>query len=775
MVISANLGFPRIGPKRELKKAVESFWKGESDAEALLKVAATIRKDNWEYQQAQGIDHIPSNDFSLYDQVLDTISLLGAIPERYGFSGGNVSLSTYFAMARGAQSDGVDVPAMEMTKWFDTNYHYLVPELHADQQFSLSSTKIFDEFEEAKRLGIQTKPVLLGPITFLLLGKMKEEGASALSLVDRLLPVYEEILGKLSQLGAEWIQLDEPCLALDLSDDAKAAYQRVYAQLGDVANDLGLKLFLATYFSDLRDNTDLAVSLPVTALHIDLTRGQEAQLDKVIHTLPSDRVLSVGVVDGRNVWKNDYQASLDLIGNAVESLGSDRVIVAPGCSLLHSPVDLDAEESLDEEIKNWLAFAKQKVSEVVTLTKLANNDDSVATRLSENRQAQESRRTSTRIHNDAVKQRVHAITEDMLHRKSPFATRIAAQSEAIKLPLLPTTTIGSFPQTKEVRSNRAQFKKGSITEEQYNQFLKEETERCIRYQEDADIDVLVHGEFERNDMVEYFGEQLEGFIFTKFGWVQSYGSRCVKPPIIFGDVSRETPMTVEWSSYAQSLTDRSMKGMLTGPVTILQWSFVRDDQPRSDTCRQIGLAIRDEVVDLEAAGIKIIQIDEAALREGLPLRRDDWAHYLKWAVDSFRLTASGVEDTTQIHTHMCYSEFNDIITSVADMDADVISIETSRSQMELLDAFVDFKYPNDIGPGVYDIHSPRVPSQQEMTDLLHKALDVLKPEQVWVNPDCGLKTRGWPEVKDALGAMVAAAKEIRAEIADQGATAVVSD
>lgn len=765
MVLSANLGFPRIGAKRELKKAVESYWKGNSNAEELLSVAASIRKTNWEIQQKAGIDLIPSNDFSLYDQMLDMIALLGAVPERYGFSGGNVDMSTYFAMARGKQDQGVDVKAMEMTKWFDTNYHFIVPELQQDQSFALASTKIFDEYEEAKRLGIETKPVIIGPVTFLLLSKMKDSNADALSLLPKLLPLYEEIIGKLSQLGAEWIQIDEPYLTLDLSDQAKQAYQHAYQSIGETANDLDIKLFLATYFEALDDNVDLAVSLPVNTLHIDLKRGQKS-LDAVLKKAPESLNISLGLVDGRNIWINDFDASIQLIKQAQSLISNDRLIIAPSCSLLHSPVDLDSEEKLDSEIKNWLAFATQKIDEITALQAIATGETPAS--LEQNRAAIAARKSSAKVHDEAVKNRAASVTEAMTNRKSDFAARSVQQAKEISLPLLPTTTIGSFPQTKEVRAQRAKFKKGELSAESYQQFLEEETTRCIRQQEAIDIDVLVHGEFERNDMVEYFGEQLNGFTFSQFGWVQSYGSRCVKPPIIFGDVSRPAPMTVNWATYAQSQTDRLMKGMLTGPVTILQWSFVRDDQPRSQTCKQIALAIRDEVQDLEKAGIKIIQIDEAALREGLPLRQKDWKHYLDWAVESFRISASGVEDKTQIHTHMCYSEFNDIIEAVANMDADVISIETSRSQMELLDAFVDFKYPNDIGPGVYDIHSPRVPTQNEMKDLLQKALKVLSPEQVWSNPDCGLKTRGWEETSSALKAMVAATKEVRDELATKG-------
>ena len=762
MVIAANLGFPRIGPKRELKKAVESFWKGESSEADLQNTAKGLRKMNWETQKKFGIDHIPSNDFSLYDQVLDTICLLGAVPERYNFKGGNVDLTTYFAMARGAQKDGLDVKAMEMTKWFDTNYHYIVPEFHAGQNFALSSTKIFDEFKEAKAQGIQTRPVLLGPITFLLVGKMREAHTNGLSLLDKLLPVYAEILKKLEAEGAEWIQIDEPALVLDLPEGAAEAYKKAFKTLSEASS---LKIMLTTYFDSLDDNNALATSLPVDGLHVDLVRAP-GQLDAVLNSIPKDKLLSLGIVDGRNIWRNNPELSITLINQAINKRGKDNIAIAPSCSLLHSPVTLNSEEKLDEEVKNWLAFATEKVEEIAAIRQSIVEDNEQIASLSDNYKAIQSRRTSSRIHNKAVKEAVASISDNMLNRKSPFKARKEAQKKEINLPLLPTTTIGSFPQTKEVRKARADFKKGTINAQQYKEFLEKETIDCIRKQESIDIDVLVHGEFERNDMVEYFGEQLEGFVFTQFGWVQSYGSRCVKPPIIFGDVSRPEPMTVDWATFSQKQTDRIMKGMLTGPVTILQWSFVRDDQPRSETCKQIALAIRDEVVDLEKAGIKIIQIDEAALREGLPLRKKNWKDYLKWAVDSFRISASGVEDTTQIHTHMCYSEFNDIIEAVSDMDADVISIETSRSQMELLDAFVNFNYPNEIGPGVYDIHSPRVPEQGEMVDLMVKALKVLSPEQLWINPDCGLKTRGWKEVEPALVAMVNTAKNLREQIAN---------
>lgn len=755
MAQPVNLGFPRIGPKRELKKVVESFWKGESSQDDLLMAAKAIRKQNWLMQKEKGIAHIPSNDFSLYDQVLDHIQMFGAIPARYENLKNGDPLTLYFAMARGHQAEGVDVVAMEMTKWFDTNYHYIVPEFDVNTQFKLDSAKIIEQFNEAKELAVETRPVVIGPLTFLNLGKVRDEtGWDA--LYERLLPVYVELLKELEAAGAEWVQIDEPALALDICDGMKKGYADAYAKLAEASN---LKICLTTYFESLRDNTELAFSLPVDAVHVDLVRGAD-QLDVVLAQVKDNQILSCGVIDGRNIWKTDFEKALAKLNKAKDKLGADRVWVAPSCSLLHTPVDLDLEEALDAEIRQWLAFATQKLDELSVLAKAVNGEDA-ADALAANKAAMDARKTSSRIHNSAVKERAASVTDAMMNRTSAFNARIKLQQDKLSLPLLPTTTIGSFPQTAEVRQARAKFKKGELDRAAYDAFLEKETAACISRQEEYGIDVLVHGEFERNDMVEYFGEKLEGFTFTKFGWVQSYGSRCVKPPVIFGDVSRPKPMTVRWAQFAQSKTDLPMKGMLTGPVTILQWSFVRDDQPRSETCKQIGLAIRDEVVDLEAAGIKVIQIDEAALREGLPLRKADWQQYLDWAVDSFRVSASGVKDETQIHTHMCYSEFNDIIEAVARMDADAISIETSRSAMELLDAFVEFKYPNQIGPGVYDIHSPRVPSQDEMEALLTKALDVLKPEQVWVNPDCGLKTRGWKEVEPALKAMVAAAKAMR--------------
>lgn len=764
------LGYPRIGNNRELKKASEKYWAGEISAEELLETGKTIRRKNWELQKELGAELIPSNDFSFYDQVLDLSYTLGAIPDRYGelLSQKNLNpLDLYFALARGYQKDGFDLTAMEMTKWFDTNYHYIVPEFYRNQHFKLFSSKIFNEFEEAKTLGILTKPVIIGPVSYLLLGKEKEEGFDKLDLLENLLPVYIELLTKLKNLGAVDVQIDEPYLSLDLSEKEKEAFKTTYERLS--AKNLGLSIILTTYFDALGDNLSLASSLPVSTLHVDLVRAPE-QLDSILSALPPNVKLSLGVVDGRNIWKNDLESSLVILKKAVDTLGSERVIIGTSCSLLHTPCDLDLEQnevSLSPQIKNWLAFAKQKVQEVILLKKLVleeTNESDLAS-FEANKKAIEDRKTSSLIHNQLVKERVAGLNEDYAKRQHPFALRKKTQQEALNLPLFPTTTIGSFPQTTEVRSWRSRHKKGLINEAQYDQLLKEETERTIRWQEEIGLDVLVHGEFERNDMVEYFGEQLEGFAFTSYGWVQSYGSRCVKPPVIFGDVSRPNPMTVYWSAYAQSLTQRHVKGMLTGPVTILQWSFVRDDQPRSVTCEQIALAIRDEVADLEKAGIRVIQIDEPAIREGLPLRRSEWTKYLEWAIRAFRIASSPVQDSTQIHTHMCYSEFNDIIEHIAALDADVITIECSRSQMELLDAFADFAYPNEIGPGVYDIHSPRVPSQEEIAALLEKAAEVIPADQLWVNPDCGLKTRHWDETRKALIAMVAAAREARTAIA----------
>ncbi|HEX5422389.1 MAG TPA: 5-methyltetrahydropteroyltriglutamate--homocysteine S-methyltransferase [Candidatus Acidoferrales bacterium] len=765
MATSSNLGFPRMGVHRELKKALEAYWLGKSGETELLSVAKALRVNHWVLQKTAGIQQIPSNDFSLYDHVLDTVAMVGAVPHRYQWKEPQIDLETYFAMARGAvtkKSHG-DLPAMEMTKWFDTNYHYIVPEFTKAQEFSLGSLKPIDEFLEAKSIGIETRPVLLGPVSFLLLGKVKGDAFDPLLLLEEILPIYEKVLLRLAEAGATWIQIDEPMLVLTDRAEAQRAFVSSLERLASVSNSL--RVLVATYFAGLGPNLDLALRLPIAAMHLDLVRGPD-QLETALRNAPANLKLSLGVIDGRNIWKTDIERALKILERASDVLGPHRVFIAPSCSLLHSPVDLGEEKHLDGELRGWLAFSKQKLEEIVLLERtLSGGRDSVLELLDINRQAVHSRNTSRRIHHPEVKGRTQSIAPEMSCRRNEFPKRKELQQRKLRLPLFPTTTIGSFPQTKEIREARAQHKIGKLDDPSYDAFLRSQTENCIRFQEEISLDVLVHGEFERNDMVEYFGEQLSGFAATDNGWVQSYGSRCVKPPLIYGDVSRRRPMTVTWSSFAQSLTAKPMKGMLTGPVTILQWSFVRDDQPRSETCRQIALAIRDEVSDLEDAGIGVIQIDEPALREGLPLLRSEWPDYLKWAVECFRLASSSVRDETQIHTHMCYAEFQDIIEAVAAMDADVISIETSRSQMELLDAFAGYRYPNDIGPGVYDIHSPRVPSREEMLNLLRKAATVLSPRQIWVNPDCGLKTRRWEEVKPSLVSMVEAAKLARADIA----------
>jgi 5-methyltetrahydropteroyltriglutamate--homocysteine methyltransferase len=761
MAISSNLGFPRMGVHRELKKALETHWAGKLDEPGLLAVGKVLKLNHWALQQQLGIRHIPSNDFSFYDHVLDTTTMLGAVPERYNWRGSQVDLATYFAMARGtARTSGQsDVPAMEMTKWFDTNYHYIVPEFTVKQIFSLASRKPVGEFLEAKAVGVHTRPAMLGPVSFLLLGKAKATSFDPLLLLEGILPIYEEVLRQLADAGADWIQLDEPMLALDTRDEARRAFTIAYEHLGQVSSNL--RLLVATYFEGLGENLPAAVNLPVAALHVDLVSAPE-QLDDILRIMPSHLRLSLGVIDGRNVWKTDLGCARNLVEHAAEAIGSERILIAPSCSLLHTPADLDFEKHIDDELRDWLAFAKQKLEELVVLERaILGGRGAVGEALDRNRIVVEKKRASSRVHDPNVKARTRNVGQQMTRRTSAYPERRKLQEQNLNVPLFPTTTIGSFPQTKEVRAARAEYKAGKKDVASYESFLRTETEKAIRFQEEVGLDVLVHGEFERNDMVEYFGEQLAGFAVTENGWVQSYGSRCVKPPIIYGDVARTQPMTVEWSKFAQSLTSKPMKGMLTGPVTILQWSFVRDDQPHSDTCRQIALAIRDEVADLEAAGIRVIQIDEPALREGLPLLRSKRTEYLAWAVEAFRIASSGVRDETQIHTHMCYAEFQDIIEAVAQMDADVISIETSRSQMELLHTFAEYRYPNGIGPGVFDIHSPRIPGEAEIEDLLKKAARVLSPDQLWVNPDCGLKTRRWEEVRPALAAMVEAAQAMR--------------
>ena len=764
MATASNLGFPRIGAHRELKRAVEGYWKGDLSKDELRDSARALRASHWSTQQDLGLDVVPSNDFSYYDQVLDACAMVGAVPERFPWDGDTVDLDTYFAMARGLQEkdlegEGSGVQAMEMTKWFDTNYHYIVPEFSRDTDFSLSSTKVIDEYEEAKAHGVETRPVLIGPVSFLLLGKTQEDGLDALALLDDLLPVYAEVLQALADAGADAVQLDEPTLVLDLSDEERAAFTQAYDALADAAD---LDLHVATYFGGLEDNLPTALDLPIDALHLDLDRGAGQLQAALDHGVPDDLALSLGVIDGRNVWRADLDSLLETVQAAVDALGTDRVLVGPSCSLLHVPVDLDTEPALSDDMKRWFAFAAQKVEEIVALAeRVDGNEEATEALFEKSRAARKARAQSDWINDDGVQDRVAGIDASMTERDAPHAQRAPLQREALDLPTLPTTTIGSFPQTDDVRRMRAQYKKEEITQDEYEAFIEEQIAETIAAQEEIGLDVLVHGEPERGDMVEHFGRQLDGFLFTENGWVQSYGTRCVRPPIIAGDVSRPEPMTTRWLAYANDQTDQPVKGMLTGPVTMLQWSFVRDDQPRAETCRQIALAIRDEVVDLEDVGIQAIQIDEPAFREGLPLRESQWDDYLDWAVECFRLASSGVRNETQIHTHMCYSEFNDIIEAIADMDADVISVEASRSKMELLDSFDEFDYPNEIGPGVYDIHSPRVPTVEEMESLIRKALDVLDPEQMWVNPDCGLKTRRWVEVRPALENMVQAAENAR--------------
>ncbi len=756
MIRAINLGFPRVGVKRELKFAEENYWKGADTREALLATAKELRLRHWRLQSDAGLDGIPCNDFSLYDQMLDMSCLLGCVPQRFGWQSDVVDLYTYFAIARGSKT----AAAMELTKLFDTNYHYIVPEFEERTRFRIGSTKLFDELAEGRVAGIEPTPVLIGPVTYLLLGKAKYPNFDLARIADRLLPVYGQILKRLQDQSVAQVQIDEPSLVTDLSREARQLYTVAYEALAKAAPTLALNL--TTYFGDLDDNRTLAFSLPVSSVHVDLARAPQQLEPSIEAALATNKRLSLGVVDGRNIWRNDLGRSLAAVERAAAVLGEERVAVGPSCSLLHSPCDLREEHAMDPEIRSWMAFATQKLDEVAALKRgVTSGRSAIANELKASNDVQSARRSSPRIHDSRVAQRMASVTPAMLNRAHPFAERREVQASEFKLPLFPTTTIGSFPQTAEIRAARAAHKAGRLDPAGYEAAMRKEIEVMVRFQERIGLDVLVHGEPERNDMVEYFGEQLEGYAFSENGWVQSYGSRCVKPPIIYGDVSRPQAMTVKWSQFAQSLTPRIMKGMLTGPVTILQWSFVRDDQPRSQTCRQIALAIRDEVMDLEAAGIRIIQIDEPAIREGLPLRRPDWQAYLRWAVESFRLSAAGVRDQTQIHTHMCYSEFNDIMDAVAAMDADVISIETSRSHMELLDAFVTFRYPNEIGPGVYDIHSPRVPSASDMGELLDKARGVLKAEQIWVNPDCGLKTRGWPEVEQALENMVSVAKAAR--------------
>jgi 5-methyltetrahydropteroyltriglutamate--homocysteine methyltransferase len=755
MASTHNLGFPRIGSKRELKIAQESYWQGASSRDDLIVTGAQLRERHWK-QQAK-LDLVPVGDFSFYDQVLDMSFLLGNLPDRVRSLGGH-ELDSYFRVARGRSATdpaSTNVHAGEMTKWFDTNYHYIVPEFTGKTEFSLNASRLLAELAEARRAGVKAKPVMIGPVTYLWLGKAKDD-SDRLALLSRLLPVYVDLLRRLAVEATEWVQIDEPILAMELD----ATWQRAFGVAYDALKDCGVKLLLTTYFGQLSENLAVACRLPVHGLHIDAINAR-AEVEQVVRQLPQEKSLSLGIVNGRNIWKTDLGATLDWVEPIHKALRT-RLWIAPSCSLLHVPVDLDSERKLDSEIRSWLAFALQKLDEIDVLATALNEGRSAVKQVLEaNAAALQSRRTSTRVHDPKVKAAMGRVDDALGQRTSAYAKRAQKQSALLKLPKFPTTTIGSFPQTAQIRGARSQYREGKLDEGAYKTVMREEIARCVREQESLGLDVLVHGEAERNDMVEYFGEQLAGYAFTQFGWVQSYGSRCVKPPILFGDIRRPKAMTLEWIKYAQSLTDKPMKGMLTGPVTILNWSFVRDDQPRSDTCQQLALAIREEVLDLEKAGVRIIQIDEAALREGLPLRRAQWGEYLNWAMTSFRIAANGVRDETQIHTHMCYSEFNDIIASIADMDADVITIETSRSDMELLDAFDDFKYPNEIGPGVYDIHSPNIPSEKEIVQLMLKAAERIPFQRLWVNPDCGLKTRAWEEVIPALKNMVSAARTLR--------------
>ena len=768
MTIAANLGYPRIGRRRELKTALEAFWAGHSSEAEMLTAAVALRAGSRTLQQGLGVNHVPSGDFALYDHVLETACAVGAIPRGYGWSGeGPASLATMFALARGARGTEAEraagIPsnavALEMTKWFDTNYHYIVPRLAADTRFQLLDNRWFAAFTEGLGRDVRTRPVMLGPVSFLLLAKA-EDGTRPLDLLPALLPVYAQALRELAEAGAAWVQLDEPCLVTDLPAGVPDAYRSAYRALAGAAP--GLRLLLATYFGGMRENLPLAASLPVGGLHLDLVSAPE-QLEPALTALPTDRWLSLGVVDGRNVWRTDLRAALALLHPAATQRGG-RLMVAPSCSLLHVPQSLRGETGLERALMRRLAFADEKLAEIALLARaLDEGEAAISSALKESDTALAEVRADTRVHDAAVAARLAAVTPTMERRARPYLERAAVQHQRLQLPTLPVTTIGSFPQTAEVRAARARFARGELSEAGYGAAIEREIAAAVRWQEEAGVDVPVHGEFERNDMVKYFGERLAGFAFTRHGWVQSYGSRCVAPPIIWADVSRPAPMTVRWTAFAQSLTERPMKGMLTGPVTMLHWSFVRQDIARETACLQLALAIRDEVADLEAAGISIIQIDEPAFREGLPLRKADRADYLRWAVACFRLASSGVRDATQIHTHMCYAEFNDIIDAIAAMDADVISIETARSNMELLQAFAAFDYPNEIGPGVWDIHSPRVPSADEMVALLRQAAARVPRQRLWLNPDCGCKTRGWAEVRPAVENLVKAARRLRAE------------
>ncbi|CAI0898910.1 5-methyltetrahydropteroyltriglutamate--homocysteine methyltransferase [Serratia entomophila] len=752
-ILNHTLGFPRVGLRRELKKAQESYWAGNSTQEELLAVGRELRARHWQQQQQAGVDLVPVGDFAWYDHVLTTSLLLGNVPARHQNADGSVDLDTLFRIGRGRAPTGEPAAAAEMTKWFNTNYHYMVPEFHRGQQFKLGWTQLLDEVDEALALGHKIKPVLLGPVTYLWLGKVKGEPFDRLSLLKDILPVYRQVLAELAKRGVEWVQIDEPALVLELPQEWLSTFKPAYDALqGQV------KLLLTTYFDSVGHNLDAIRALPVHGLHVDLVAGHD-DIARLNQALPKEWLLSLGVINGRNVWRADLSSWFERLQPLV---GSRPLWIGSSCSLLHSPIDLSVESRLDEEVKSWFAFALQKCAELALLSSALNAPGAAKqAELSAYSAPIRARRQSSRVHNAQVEKRLAAITARDSERQRPYAERAQAQRARFNLPAWPTTTIGSFPQTTEIRGLRLDFKQGRLDGNTYRTSIGEHIKQAIVEQERLGLDVLVHGEAERNDMVEYFGENLDGFVFTQNGWVQSYGSRCVKPPVIIGDISRPKAITVEWAKYAQSLTDKPVKGMLTGPVTILCWSFPREDVTRETIAKQIALALRDEVEDLEKAGIGIIQIDEPALREGLPLRQSDWAAYLNWAVEAFKLNAAVAQDGTQIHTHMCYCEFNDIMDSIAALDADVITIETSRSDMDLLEAFKEFEYPNEIGPGVYDIHSPNVPSVEWIEALLRKAAQNIPAERLWVNPDCGLKTRGWPETRQSLANMVLAAQRLR--------------
>ncbi|WP_275554325.1 5-methyltetrahydropteroyltriglutamate--homocysteine S-methyltransferase [Mixta sp. Marseille-Q2659] len=752
-ILNHTLGFPRVGLRRELKKAQESYWAGNSSQQDLLEVGRELRARHWQQQKEAGVDIVPVGDFAWYDHVLTTSLLLGNVPARHQNADGSVDLDTLFRIGRGRAPTGEPAAAAEMTKWFNTNYHYMVPEFTKGQQFRLSWTQLLDEVDEALALGHKVKPVLLGPVTYLWLGKVKGEPFDRLSLLQDILPVYQQVLAELAKRDIEWVQIDEPALVLELPQAWLDAFKPAYEALQGHS-----KLLLTTYFDSIGQNIDVIQALPVQGLHVDLVHGKD-DIASLNAKVPAAWLLSLGVINGRNVWRADLSSWFERLQPLVSQ--RQQLWIGSSCSLLHSPIDLNSETRLDEEVKSWFSFALQKCGELALLSKALNNNDAAS--LEAWSAPIRARRHSSRVHNAAVAQRLAAIAAKDTERQSSYAERAKAQRQRFQLPAWPTTTIGSFPQTTEIRGLRLDFKQGRLDGNHYRTGIAEHIKQAIVEQERLGLDVLVHGEAERNDMVEYFGEHLDGFVFTQNGWVQSYGSRCVKPPVIIGDVSRPEPITVEWAKYAQSLTSKPVKGMLTGPVTILCWSFPREDVSRETIAKQIALALRDEVEDLEKAGIGIIQIDEPALREGLPLRKSDWAAYLTWAVDAFRLNAAVAQDDTQIHTHMCYCEFNDIMDSIAALDADVITIETSRSDMELLESFEEFEYPNEIGPGVYDIHSPNVPDVEWMEALLRKAAQRIPVERLWVNPDCGLKTRGWTETRLALANMVQAAQKLRAE------------